>query len=137
MSHYFIGVDVGTQSTKAVVLDSERRRVISSASVHYDLLPNLPPGYKEQNPEDWLTAVNQVVETVVNAVGDDRRDIRGIGVSGQQHGFVALDNENKVIRPAKLWCDTSTAVQPDEIIARLGGLHQTSKTMSNDLPAAF
>src|SRR5215471_10928740 len=120
MSHYFIGLDVGTQSTKAVLLDSDRRRVISSASVHYDLIPNLPPGHKEQNPEDWISAVNQVVETVVNAVGDDRSQIGGIGVSGQQHGFVALDNDNKVIRAAKLWCDTSTASQAEEVIARLG-----------------
>jgi len=137
MSHYFIGLDIGTQSTKAVVLESNRRRVISSASVHYDLIPNLPPGCKEQNPEDWISAVNHVVETVVNAVGDDRSNIRGIGVSGQQHGFVALDQDGKVIRPAKLWCDTSTSVQADEIVARLGGLERTIEIMGNGLPAGF
>ena len=137
MSHYFIGLDVGTQSTKAVVLDSDRHRVISSASVHYDLIPNLPPGYKEQNPDDWITAVSQVVERVVNAIGDERQNVRGIGVSGQQHGFVALDQDGKVIRPAKLWCDTSTAAQADEIVGRLGGLEKTIEIMGNGLPAGF
>src|SRR6266567_3549312 len=102
MNHYFIGLDVGTQSTKAIVLDSDLRHVKATAAVHYDLIPDLPPGYKEQNPADWISAVNQVVETVLNSIGDDRRHIRGIGVSGQQHGFVPLDRDNKVIRPAKL-----------------------------------
>ena len=58
-----------------------------------------------------------------------------IGVSGQQHGFVPLDKQGEVIRPAKLWCDTSTAAECDEITEQLGGLKKTIKALGQCCPA--
>jgi xylulokinase len=63
--------------------------------------------------------------------------VRAIGVSGQQHGFVPLDEAGEVIRPAKLWCDTSTAAECEEITARLGGLKKTIRALGNAVLPGF
>jgi len=115
----FLGIDSGTQSTKAVVLDTRTGRVLAEARATYGLIPGLPSGHMEQHPEEWISALETVVEKVLGKV--DRSKVRGIGVSGQQHGFVPLDAHGKVIRPAKLWCDTSTTKECALITQRLGG----------------
>jgi len=65
------------------------------------------------------------------------KEVQAIGVSGQQHGFVPLDKTGEVIRPAKLWCDTSTAAECDQITAVLGGPKQTIKTLGNSVLPGF
>lgn len=115
----FIGIDSGTQSVKAVVLDLEQRKVIAEARAPHRLIEGLPVGHMEQHPQEWASAMDRVIKEVASKV--DRRRVRGIGVSGQQHGFVALDAQGEVIRPAKLWCDTSTAPECALITKRLGG----------------
>ena len=102
----FLGIDSGTQSTKAVVLDAENGRVIAEARSACRMIAGLPPGHREQHPGDWIRSLETVVKKVLSEV--DRSRVRGIGISGQQHGFVPLDGDGKVIRPAKLWCDPST-----------------------------
>lgn len=104
-----IGLDVGTQSTKGVVLDASRRAedaIVARASRAYDLLKGLGPGAAEQHPHTWRDAVREVLRELLGQV--ERRHLFGIGVSGQQHGLVVLDEHDEVIRPAKLWCDTTT-----------------------------
>src|SRR4029434_5397380 len=64
-------------------------------------------------------------------------DVKAIGVSGQQHGFVALDKNGEVIRPAKLWCDTSTTAECDEIMEKLGGMKKTIKALGNAVLPGF
>jgi xylulokinase len=115
----FIGIDSGTQSTKAVVLDLEQKKVIAEARAPHQLIAGLPVGHMEQNPRDWTAALNAVIGEVVSKV--DRARVRGIGVSGQQHGFVPLDEKGDVIRPAKLWCDTSTVAECALLTRKLGG----------------
>src|SRR5690606_2216119 len=107
----FIGIDSGTQSTKAVVLDLETRQVIAEARAPHQLIEGLPVGHMEQHPRDWTTALDFVISEVAAKI--DRARVRGIGISGQQHGFVPLDANGEVIRPAKLWCDTSTTAECD------------------------
>jgi xylulokinase len=136
-SDYFIGIDSGTQSTKTILLDGARGEVVASASAPYDLIAGLPAGYKEQHPAEWVAAVRATINLALAQAGIDRQGVRGIGVSGQQHGFVALDENDEVIRPAKLWCDTSTSPECAEIIARLGGLEQTIEAVGNGVPAGF
>ncbi len=137
MTQYFIGIDSGTQSTKTIILDAESGDVIASASASYDLLPNLPAGHKEQLPSAWIAAVKSTISAALSKARIDRREVKGIGVSGQQHGFVPLDANNEVIRPAKLWCDTATTAECDEIIDKLGGLEQTIAAVGNGVPAGF
>lgn len=137
MQDYFIGIDSGTQSTKAIVLDALSGEVAGSASRSYELIEGLPAGHKEQHPAEWIEAVRGSVRGAIEAAGVDRARVRGIGVSGQQHGFVPLDGADQVIRPAKLWCDTATGAECDEIIAGLGGLEKTIEAVGNGVPAGF
>lgn len=112
----FIGLDVGTQSTKGILLDASKEgasAVLGRASVAYDLLPGLPAGAAEQHPHTWRDAVRGVIGELLKTVSRER--IAGIGVSGQQHGLVVLDDNDEVIRPAKLWCDTTTIAEAEEI----------------------
>jgi xylulokinase len=120
-----IGVDSGTQSTKALVVHAVNGRVLGAASVAYDLIPNLPPGAKEQHPHTWRDATVKAIRAALRKAHARPGEIVAIGVSGQQHGFVPLDKDGEVIRPAKLWCDTSTAAECEEIMAKLGGLEAT------------
>jgi len=131
----YIGIDSGTQSTKTVAVDGQDGRVLASASAAYDLIPGLPPGHKEQHPQVWIDAVEETVSRVLSQV--DRAAVRGIGVSGQQHGFVALDAADEVIRPAKLWNDTSTAAECDEIMEACGGPKRFLELTGNLLPPGF
>ena len=138
MSRLFIGIDSGTQSTRAVLVDGATGRVLAARSAAYGILPSEVPGTKEQDPADWVRAVTEVVAGVLAAAGADAAGrVAGIGISGQQHGFVPLDAEGRVIRPAKLWCDTSTAPQCDTLIARLGGLPRTIERLGNGIPPGF
>src|ERR1035438_9557828 len=85
----YIGIDAGTQSTKTLAFDAATGTVLAASAAAYDLIPNLPPGYKEQDPQLWLDAVDSTMQEVLGQV--DRSLVRGIGVSGQQHGFLPLD----------------------------------------------
>jgi xylulokinase len=116
-----LGIDCGTQSTKTLALDTDSGEVLALAAQSYDLIPGLPAGYAEQDPATWIAAVDKTVAEVLGKLGARRSEVRGIGVSGQQHGFVPLDIDGKVIRPAKLWCDTSTAEECDLVRAHFGG----------------
>nr|WP_299243151.1 xylulokinase [uncultured Halomonas sp.] len=116
----YIGVDCGTQSTKVVVLDVEGERILGEASRPHRLV-EADNGRREQPPNEWLAAFRGAfAEAVVNA-GIASREIRGIGVSGQQHGMVALDIRGEPVYPAKLWCDTETAAHNAALVERLGG----------------
>jgi len=115
----FIGIDSGTQSTKAVVLDLETRKVVAEARASHALISGLPVGHMEQHPADWTAALDAVIGEVAAKI--DRTRVKGIGVSGQQHGFVPLDAAGQVIRPAKLWCDTSTTAECALLTKKLGG----------------
>jgi xylulokinase len=132
-----LGIDCGTQSTKTIALDVTSGHVIASASQTYEVLPNLPPGTMEQNPADWVAAMENTIGRVLEQIGTRRDEVRGIGISGQQHGFVALDSEGRPIRPAKLWCDTSTAEECDLIRAAFGGSSGLIKKTGNDVPPGF
>jgi xylulokinase len=131
----YIGIDAGTQSTKTLAFDTDTGSVLASAAAAYDLIPNLPPGYKEQDPQVWLDAVDATMQEVLAQV--DRGQVRGIGVSGQQHGFVPLDGNDRVIRPAKLWNDTSTAAECREIMDACGGAEEFQRRTGNRLPPGF
>ncbi|MBI1817637.1 MAG: xylulokinase [Deltaproteobacteria bacterium] len=121
----YLGFDVGTQGTKGVVLDAESHAVVARAGRSYGLIPNLPPGAAEQHPETWVQAVQEVAAELL--AGVDRARVRGIGVSGQQHGLVVLDDHDRVVRPAKLWCDTTTAAEA----------HELSRDLGHAIPAGF
>ncbi|MBM4062301.1 MAG: xylulokinase [Planctomycetes bacterium] len=114
----YLGFDVGTQGTKALAIDTARGEVVARAAVAYGLLPGLPPGHNEQDPETWIDAVAATARELLRHVDPAR--VAGLGVSGQQHGCVVLGAAGEVVRPAKLWCDVATAAEAEELSARLG-----------------
>ena len=134
---YFIGVDSGTQGTRAVVVDGDSGEVVGKASVGYGLIEGLPEGHMEQHPSTWVEAMIKAIEGALKTSKVDRGDIRSIGVSGQQHGFVPLDGKGEVIRPAKLWNDTSTAKECEILIEALGGVDSVISLIGNSIPPGF
>ncbi len=137
MRELLIGIDSGTQSTKALVVDAASGKVVSSAAQAYDLLPNLPPGAKEQHPHTWRDATTAVIRRALREARARAGEVKALGVSGQQHGFVPLDRNGSVIRPAKLWCDTSTAPECAEIMEAVGGFKATTRALGNAVLPGF
>ena len=133
----FIGVDSGTQSTKALVIEAKSGQVLGEGAAKYGLLPNLPPGAKEQHPDLWVKALIKSVQEALKAAKASASEVVALGVSGQQHGFVPLDADGKVIRPAKLWCDTTTAEECAAITAAVGGPKATLKAIGNAVLPGF
>ncbi len=91
MRQLLIGVDSGTQSTKALVVDARDGKVLGVASVAYGLIPNLPPGAKEQHPHTWRDASSKAIRRALKQAKAEPAEVMAIGVSAQQHGFVPLD----------------------------------------------
>ena len=106
---YVIGVDCGTSGTKTVLFD-ENCKVISSKTIEYQM--HQPKnGYAEQDPADWKNAMIETIKAVVADSGVNKNEIVGIGISGQMHGLVMLDEKCDVIRNSIIWCDQRTAEQ--------------------------
>lgn len=137
MRTLLLGIDSGTQSTKVLVVDARDGKVLAAAAQEYELLPDLPPGAKEQHPHTWREATASGIRRALRQAKAVAAEVKAIGVSGQQHGFVPLDRNGEVIRPAKLWCDTSTAAECDEIMERLGGLKKTVRALGNAVLPGF
>lgn len=116
--NYLLGIDIGTSGTKTVLFDTAGG-VMSSATYEYTM-QQPQNGWAEQNPEDWWKAVRLGVVQVLRDSGIHASDIRGIGISGQMHSLVMLDENNRVLRPAILWCDGRTTAECDEIHQRVG-----------------
>jgi len=137
MRSLIIGIDSGTQSTKSLVIDAGTGKVLGAASSAYGLIPGLPPGAKEQDPASWILATEKSIRAAIKQAGAKPGEIQAIGVSGQQHGFVPLDEKGQVIRPAKLWCDTTTVAQCAELTEKLGGAKKTVKSIGNSFLPGF
>lgn len=115
---YILGVDIGTSGTKTVLF-SEDGVPVASATYEYPLYTP-QNGYAEQDPTDWWNAVVNGIKQVIGESGVAAREIKGIGLSGQMHGLVMLDGDNKVIRRSIIWCDQRTAKEVVEITDKVG-----------------
>src|SRR4249920_3918799 len=97
----YLGIDIGTSSVKTVLFDRDQR-LIGQASQSLGV-SRPQPGWSEQDPEDWWRAVEGTIGTLAREHG--LAGLRGIGLSGQMHGAVCLEHDDKVLRPAILWND--------------------------------
>lgn len=132
---YYIGVDVGTSGTKSLLVDPEGK-ILAEASASYPL--HIPkPMWTEQDPEDWWKATVKTVRKVVRAAKIDKSAVRAIGLSGQMHGSVFLDKNDKVVRPALLWNDQRTSAECDEIEKRAGGRKRLIQMVANPALTGF
>ena len=116
----YLGIDCGTQGTKALLLDPASAQVLGQGSAHHDMISGAN-GRREQDPAQWVDALCTAVAQALAEAGVDGQQVRGLGVSGQQHGLVLLDASGQVLRPAKLWCDTESTVQNQRLLDHLGG----------------
>ena len=115
----FLGIDVGTGGTRALVID-ERGRVIASATEEHRPFTSPQIGWAEQDPRDWWRACGVAVHKAL-AQGRLRGDqISCVGLSGQMHGAVLLDEQARVVRPALIWCDVRTEKQSRDLTAQIG-----------------
>src|ERR1700722_11791095 len=112
----YLGIDCGTQGTKALLIDSNGSSLGRGYAPHK--LIERESGAREQEPLWWVEALRISVR---QAVAQGGGAVAAIGVSGQQHGLVILDEARNVIRPAKLWNDTETAPQNQQLVEMLGG----------------
>ena len=131
----FLGIDSGTQGTKVIVFSTTHKKVISEGYATHNLIEN-DEGKKEQEPSWWIAASTSAITKALEGVGSSK-DVKAIGVSGQQHGMTPLDAEGHVIRPAKLWCDTETVTQCEEITQKLGGPEKVVEIIGNSIAAGF
>ena len=120
MNHLFLGIDCGTQGTKALILDSQSGQVLGQGSAPHTLIQG-EHGRREQDAAQWLQALTTATQQALTAAGVSGQQICGIGVSGQQHGLVLLDAQGQVLRPAKLWCDTESAPENRQLLEWMGG----------------
>ena len=134
MNHY-LGIDIGTSGTKTLLIDSSGK-VIAEANAEYPL-HQPKPGWTEQDPEDWWKATVKTVRAVMKQSGLKPESVRAIGLSGQMHGSVFLDKNDKVIRNALLWNDQRTAAECEEITQAAGGRKNLIKMVANPALTGF
>lgn len=113
---FFMGIDLGTSGVK-VLLINEKGDVIGKEEGEYPLYTPLP-GWTEQDPQEWWSVTRDVIKRVVSRVNSD--EIKGIGLTGQMHGSVFLDEAGNVIRPCILWNDQRTYREVESIMERFG-----------------
>jgi xylulokinase len=115
---YWLGIDVGTGGTRALLVDDRGKVRHAFTAAHEDMRMERPL-WAEQHPEDWWNASQRAIRGVIKSAGASGKDIQGIGLSGQMHGLVLLDENDKVIRPALIWCDQRSQAQVDAINASI------------------
>lgn len=113
---YYLGLDIGTSSTKAILIDAQGN-IIANVTSHYDF-QTPKPLWAESNPSDWWNATKDCLTQILKDTKAE--EIKGIGLTGQMHGLVVLDKEGEVIRPCMMWNDQRTQEQCDEVYATIG-----------------
>ncbi len=126
---YYLGIDLGTQSLKALIYDAENRCIAARASSPLKL-DSRDDGAREQQASWWLKALRSAVGKLPLEL---RSGVVALGVSGQQHGFVPVDSRGEVLAPVKLWCDTATVAECDEITERFGGVERCIAEVGNPI----
>ena len=116
---YWLGIDVGTGGTRALLVD-ERGKVQHAFTSPHEEIRMERPLWAEQRPENWRDAAQHAIRGVLARANASGKNVRGVGLSGQMHGLVMLDSSDRVIRPALIWCDQRSQVQVDSINKSVG-----------------
>lgn len=115
----YLGIDVGTGGTRALVIDGQGK-VVASASSEHENFASPKPGWAEQDPRDWWRACGEAVRKALQSSGIRAEEIACVGFSGQMHGAVLLDSKDEVVRPAIIWCDQRSEAQSRELEQMFG-----------------
>ena len=130
---WFLGMDVGTGGTRAVIVDGEGK-LIAGASSEHAAFKSPHPGWAEQEPQDWWRAAQEAIRQVLAQAPEPRQPIAAIGLTGQMHGAVMLDENGAVLRPALIWCDTRTQPECDWLTDKIGYERLIELTCNPALP---
>jgi xylulokinase len=131
MSHV-LGLDVSTTATKAVLLDADGRVAATAAAEYGYETPQ--PLWSEQDPESWWDGTATAVRGALAQAGVAAADVEAVGLAGQMHGLVALDADDRVLRPAILWNDQRTGAECDRIRDVVGPERLVAITGNDALP---
>ncbi len=116
---YWLGIDTGTGGTRALLVDEKGKIKAACTAPHEDMAMERPL-WAEQRPENWWDAAVVAIQGVLKQAGAKGSDVKGIGLSGQMHGLVILDESNQVIRPSLIWCDQRSQAQVESINQTIG-----------------
>jgi len=131
----FLGIDIGTSGTKTLAINAKGKILASDTQEYPCYAPK--PLWSEQDPEDWWNAVCKSVKNTVRKAKLKPADVKGIGLSGQMHGSVFLDKNDKVIRKAILWNDQRTVAECAEIENAVGGRGKLIQLVANPALTGF
>jgi xylulokinase len=131
----YLGIDIGTSGTKTLAMNA-RGKILAQATAVYPCY-HPKPMWSEQDPEDWWQATGKTVRAVMKKAKLKPADVRAIGLSGQMHGSVFLDKNNRVVRRALLWNDQRTAAECEEIEKRAGGRKKLIEMVANPALTGF
>lgn len=122
---YFLGYDIGSSSVKATLLEASSNTTIASAQFPKKEMSMIAhhPGWAEQNPEDWWTAIQEVTRELLETTQIDSTEITAIGISYQMHGLVVVDQNQEVLRPSIIWCDSRAVSIGDQAQQDLGSVY--------------
>ena len=135
MKRLFLGIDVSTTGAKALLVD-EKGAVAASATTALTL-QTPKPLWSEQDPHEWWSGTSKSILQALSTAGVTGADVAAVGLTGQMHGLVLLDEERRVLRPAILWNDQRTAAECDEIRTRMGGKARLVQVSGNDALTGF
>src|SRR5450755_4052992 len=128
---YWMGIDVGTGGTRALLVDEGGVVKAAFTAPHEDMRMEQPL-WAEQRPENWWDAARIAIRGVLHESGVEGADVTGIGLSGQMHGLTLLDASDQIVRPALIWCDQRSQPQVDYVNSTAGRafvLEQTANPM--------
>jgi xylulokinase len=130
---WFLGMDVGTGGTRAVVVDAAGKLVGTASSNHAPFRAE-HPGWAEQDPEDWWRASQEAIRGAIASTPEPKEPIAAIALTGQMHGAVMLDENGEVLRPSLIWCDTRTQPECDWLTEKIGYERLIELTCNPALP---
>ena len=130
---WFMGMDVGTGGTRAVVVNAAGKLMGSASSAHAPFRAE-HPGWAEQDPEDWWRAAKEAIVAAIAATPEPREPIAALALTGQMHGAVMLDENGQVLRPSLIWCDTRTQPECDWLTEKIGRERLIELTCNPALP---
>jgi xylulokinase len=116
---YFLGIDIGTSGSRAVLVDEDGNLRASSTEPH-EPFESPKTGWAQQDPDDWWRAAASAVKSAIQESGASAGDIKAVGLSGQMHGAVLLGEDDSPLGPAIIWCDQRTSKQCAELTDRIG-----------------
>jgi xylulokinase len=119
MTAKLLGIDIGTGGTRAVLMDAQGR-VLTSATAEHAAMSSPKIGWAEQAPQDWWRAACLAIRECLAKTNTAAWDVTAIGLTGQMHGLVLLDDGGEILRPSIIWCDQRTGEQCREITEKVG-----------------